>query len=79
VKDDPHQLELFPAPLAAEGRQFKLQMSIDFPGGADPELVERLESAGRRLRRGAVASKWKLKKLATLMEETAGLFDGAKS
>ena len=57
---------------------FNLQMQVDFPQGADPDVMQRLEKAGRRLRRGGVAAKWKLKKLAAGLEDLAGLFDGVK-
>jgi hypothetical protein len=78
IEDDRDQLPLFPAPLATAGRTWSLQMTVEFPGGADPELVKRLDNAARRLRRGAVAGTWKLKKLATALEGVAGLFDGVK-
>ena len=64
--------------ISASPRLFELAMCVEFPQGADPELVDRLNRAGRRLKRGAVAGKWKLKKLATGLEQLAGLFDGVK-
>lgn len=61
-------------PLA--GRTWQLSMRVDFPAAADPELVGRLDRAGRRLARGAVAGNAKLRKLAGGLEAIAGLFDG---
>jgi len=51
-------------------------MRVDFPAAADPELVGRLDRAGRRLARGAGAGDAKLRKLAGGLEAIAGLFDG---
>lgn len=58
------------------GKAWELRMSIDFPAAADARLVKRLHVAGDRLRRGAVASEAKLRRLVFELEAMAGIFDG---
>lgn len=58
------------------GATWQLSMRVDYPRSVDPDLVQRLDRAGRRLARGAVASNQKLRKLAGGLEAIAGLFDG---
>jgi hypothetical protein len=72
---DPDQMCL-PFPSLA-GKTWELQMRIDYPAATDPALVARLDRAGKRLKRGAVAGKDKLRKLAIELETIAGLFDGS--
>lgn len=72
--DVPGQLHLFPS---LTGASFDLQMQVDYSPSADPKIVQRLHRVKGRLSRGALASEWKLRKLATQLESIAGLFDGA--
>ena len=67
---------LLPFPSLA-GRSFTLTMHVDYPASTDPDTIRRLDLAGRRLRRGAIAGKSKLRQLARCLETAAGLFDGA--
>ena len=71
---DPDQLDL-PFPPIAGGSTWELAMSIDLPAAADRKTIERINRAGRRLRRGAVAGEAKLRKLAAGLEAIASLFD----